>query len=85
MSFDYSHEVIYDWEDLLETGEGYDVIVYAGEDENVKEIHAHSLVLRTRSQYFRTAFSNQWEIKKDGKIILNKPNISPQIFKIILR
>lgn len=34
----------------------YNVIIYAGENENVKEIHAHSNILRTRSQYFRTAY-----------------------------
>ena len=85
MSFEYSQEVINDWEKLLENDEGYDVIIYAGEDENVKEIHVHSLILCTRSQYFRTAFSNEWANKKDGKFILKKPNISPQMFKIILR
>ncbi|GBC17464.2 BTB/POZ domain-containing protein [Rhizophagus irregularis DAOM 181602=DAOM 197198] len=37
------------------------------------------------SQYFRTAFSNEWGEKKDGKFILRKPNISPHLFNIILR
>ncbi|CAB4384935.1 unnamed protein product [Rhizophagus irregularis] len=37
------------------------------------------------SQYFYTAFSNGWAEKKDGKFILRKPNISPQLFNIILR
>ena len=65
--------------------EEYDVIIYAGENENVKEIHAHSSILRVRSQYFRTAFSNNWAEKKNGKFIFKKPNISPQVFEIILR
>ncbi|RIA85702.1 hypothetical protein C1645_808125 [Glomus cerebriforme] len=84
MSFEYFKEVANDFEQLLETDEEYDVIIYAGENENVKEIHAHSLVLRTRSQYFRTAFSKKWAEKKDGKFIFKKPNISPQFLKIIL-
>ncbi|CAB4436904.1 unnamed protein product [Rhizophagus irregularis] len=35
--------------------------------------------------YFRSAFSNVWAEKKDGKFIFEKPNISPQLFDIILR
>ncbi|RGB42626.1 hypothetical protein C1646_662044 [Rhizophagus diaphanus] len=74
-----------DYEKLFETDEGYDVIIYAGENENVKELHAYSNILRIRSQYFRTALSDKWAKKKDGNFILEKPNISPDIFKIILR
>ena len=78
-------EVANDLEKLLENEKDYDVIIYAGENENVKEIHAHSLILSTRSQYFCTAFSNKWAEKKDGKYIFKKPNISLHFFKIILR
>src|ERR1041384_3186433 len=64
---------------------GHDVIDYAGEEPNIKEIHAHSNILCIRSQYFRTAISNEWAEKKDGKFILRKPNISPHLFNVILR
>ncbi|CAB4377989.1 unnamed protein product [Rhizophagus irregularis] len=80
MPFECSQEVISDLERLL-TDDEYDVIIYAGENENVKEIHAHSSILRTRSQYFRTSFSE----KKDGKFIFKLPNIPPQLFEMILR
>jgi hypothetical protein len=85
MTFEYSKDLIVDYEKLLEIDEGHDVIIYAGEDENVKEIYAHSFILCIRSQYFHAAFSSEWANKKDGKFILKKPNISPQVFKIILR
>jgi len=85
MSFEYFQELINDYEKLFDADRECDVIIYAGEDENVKEIHAHSLILCIRSQYFRAAFSNEWAEKKDGNFILKKPNISPQMFKIILR
>ena len=85
MSFEYFQEAASDYEKLLEADEGYDVIIYAGENENAKEIHANSSILRIRSQYFRTVFSNELTKKKDGKYIFNIPNISPQLFKIILR
>ncbi|EXX71016.1 hypothetical protein RirG_082310 [Rhizophagus irregularis DAOM 197198w] len=78
-------ELSNDYEKLLETEIGYDVIIYAGEELNVKEIHAHSNILCIRSKYFSAAFSTEWAEKKDGKFILKKPNISPYIFNIILR
>jgi hypothetical protein len=63
-----------DYEKILESGFGYDVIIYL-----------HSSILCYRSQYFYAAFSNEWAEKKDGKFIFRKPNISPQLFNIILR
>ncbi|GBB93013.1 hypothetical protein RclHR1_00210009 [Rhizophagus clarus] len=72
-------------EKLFETGEGYDVTIYAGQNENVKEIHAHSIILKTRSQYFRAEFSkNNVEIKEEI-YIFRKPNILPQYLTIIVR
>ncbi|GES81108.1 hypothetical protein GLOIN_2v1784878 [Rhizophagus clarus] len=85
MSSKFWAELSSDYEKLFETEFGYDVIIHAGEEPNVKEIHAHSNVLCIRSQYFRSAFSNEWAEKKDGNFILRKPNISPHLFNIILR
>ncbi|CAB4389275.1 unnamed protein product [Rhizophagus irregularis] len=85
MSSKFLEELSNDYEKLFETEIGYDVIIYAGDELNVKEIHAHSNILCIRSKYFRTAFSNEWAEKKDGKFILKKPNISPHLFDIILR
>ncbi|GET65910.1 hypothetical protein GLOIN_2v1176608 [Rhizophagus irregularis DAOM 181602=DAOM 197198] len=85
MSSKFLEELSNDYEKLFETEIGYDVIIYAGEEPNIKEIHAHSNILCIRSKYFRTAFSNEWAEKKDGKFILKKPNISSHLFDIILR
>ena len=74
-----------DYEKLFEEEIGYDVIIYAGEEQDVKEIHAHSNILSIRSQYFRTAFSNEWAEKNGGKFIFRKSNIPPHLFNIILR
>ena len=57
---------------LFETEIGYDVIIYAGEEPNVKEFHAHSNILCIRSQYFRSAFCNEWAEKKRWKVHLKK-------------
>jgi hypothetical protein len=82
MSFEYSQELAYDFEKLFETDEGYDVIIYAGEDDNVKEIHSFSIILRIRSQYFRTAFSNELTKKKDGKFIFKSLTFLPNFLKL---
>jgi len=85
MTSKFLTELSSDYEKLFETGIGYDVIIHAGEEPNVKEIHAHSNILCIRSQYFRSAFSYEWAEKREGKFIFRKPNISPQLFNIILR
>ncbi|GBC19325.1 BTB/POZ protein [Rhizophagus irregularis DAOM 181602=DAOM 197198] len=85
MSSKFLAELSNDYEKLFETEIGYDVIIHAGEGQNRKEIHAHSNILCIRSQYFSSAFSNEWAEKRDGKFIFKKPNISPQLFNIILR
>jgi hypothetical protein len=83
MTFEYIPEVANDLEKLFISDKDYDVIIYAGENE--KRIHAHSLILSARSQYFCAAFSYQWAEKKDGKFIVKKPDISHQIFKMVIR
>src|SRR3954453_1449784 len=85
MSSKFWAELSSDYEKLFETEIGYDVIIYAGEEQNVKEISGQSNILSIRSKYFRSAFSNEWAEKKDGKFIFRKPNISPHLFVIILR
>ncbi|GBC01813.1 hypothetical protein RclHR1_04340010 [Rhizophagus clarus] len=81
----FLEELSGDYENLLETEIGYDVVIYAGEGQDVKEIHAHSNILCARSQYFRIAFSDECAEKRDGKFIFRKPNVSPQLFNVILR
>ncbi|CAG8568325.1 12403_t:CDS:2, partial [Gigaspora rosea] len=79
-------DIAKDFEKLYETKEGYDTIIIAGEEPNVEEIYAHSLILRTRSSYFRSALSDKW-VKRtnDGYLVLKKPNISAINIKIILK
>ena len=86
MSSKFWAELSNDYEKLFETEIGYDVIIYVGEEPNIKEIHAHSNILSIRSQYFRSAFSNEWAEKKDGKFIFrNKVVITTKlIYKELL-
>ncbi|CAB4431911.1 unnamed protein product [Rhizophagus irregularis] len=77
--------VLNNLEKLFKSKKDYDVIIKAGEDDDQKEIYAHSNILRCQSDYFDTAFSSNWAEKKDGKYFFKKPNISPHIFEIIIR
>ncbi len=85
MSLECWQEAANDYEKLLEVDKGYDVIIYAGENDDVKELHALSNILCIRSQYFRNELNKENVEKMKGKFILKIPNISPHLFKIILR
>ncbi|RIA83797.1 BTB/POZ protein, partial [Glomus cerebriforme] len=73
------------FEQLYETKDGCDLVIYAGEEPNVQKIYAHSVILRCQSKYFYTAFSNNWAEKKDGMYIFNKPNVNPNIMNKIIK
>ncbi|CAB4393397.1 unnamed protein product [Rhizophagus irregularis] len=85
MSYNFESEVPEALGQLLKAETDYNVIIYIGEEPNFKEFHAHSIILRCRSEYFNKIFSNKNIEKKDGKYIIKKPNISPQAFDIILK
>ncbi|RHZ74110.1 hypothetical protein Glove_227g15 [Diversispora epigaea] len=70
---------------LFKNGQNYDVMIHAGEEPNVKEFPTHSLILCSRSPYFQTALSSDRARKKGGVTIFKKPNISANIFNIILQ
>ncbi|RIB20352.1 hypothetical protein C2G38_2179513 [Gigaspora rosea] len=74
-----------DFKNLYETKEDYDTIITVGKEPNVESIHAHSIILCTRSSYFRRALSDKWSKRKDGYFVLSKPNISALTFNIILK
>jgi hypothetical protein len=70
---------------LLITGDNHDLIIQAGEGQNMKDFFAHSLILSARSSYFKIALSKEWAKKENGIIIFKKPNISPEIMELILK
>ncbi|CAB4399532.1 unnamed protein product [Rhizophagus irregularis] len=70
---------------ILNDADDFNVIIQVGEDNNIKEFRAHSVILRARSSYFKSALSNGWVTKKDGMYMYNKPNIAPTVFGIVLK
>src|SRR5205085_12616292 len=66
MSSKFWAELSSDYEKLFEAEIGYDVIIYAGEEPNVKEIHAHSNIFCIRSNVSGFAFFvNHIEFKEE--------------------
>ncbi|GES84322.1 BTB/POZ domain-containing protein [Rhizophagus clarus] len=77
-------EMINNYKNLYETKEGYDVKLYAGENNNnIKEFHVRSLILKTHSKFFKEIFSNDDIKKKDGYFIINSNN-SPKVFDVLI-
>jgi hypothetical protein len=85
MCLEFFESLSRDFTSLLDTGEYSDVIIQVGQEPFIKEFRVHSLILRTRSLYFRYALSNTWAKTKGNYIIFRKPNISPNVFEIILK
>ena len=70
---------------IYESSTAYDVLIIAGKEPNIEEFKAHSVILIARSPYFAAALSTNWAKKENDVMIFTKPNITPQIFEILLR
>src|SRR5690349_19866518 len=65
---------------LLSGSDDYDLQVTVGEGPSSKTFEAHSVILRARSPYFKTALSPTWAKKHGEKMVFAKPNIVPAVF-----
>ena len=70
---------------LDESEESFDTEILVGEEPKTKIFKAHALILKIRSPYFRTALSENWVKTKDNVVTLQQPNISVEIFDILLK
>jgi hypothetical protein len=70
---------------ILKTGELSDTEILVGEDPNTKTFRLHSFVLKVGSPYFRAALSNKWKKVENGIIKFKKPNISVEVFDILIK
>ncbi|RIA81223.1 BTB/POZ protein [Glomus cerebriforme] len=85
MCLEFFESLSRDFTSLLDTGDYSDVIIQVGQEPIIREFRVHSLILRTRSLYFRYALSNTWAKTKGNYLVFQKPNISPNVFEIILK
>ncbi|RIB17256.1 hypothetical protein C2G38_2142680 [Gigaspora rosea] len=84
MELNLFEELSNNYLDLLNTNEDFDVIINVEEVSNIKTFHAHSLILKRRSLYFRKELSNANKDQDNNKII-HLRNVSIQNFEIIIR
>ena len=70
--------------EVLEDDEYYDIIIEVGEDPNVKIFRAHMIILCYRSPFFRRTLASNKKNNNDISAHIKLPNISPEIFQIIL-
>lgn len=94
MKYTFLDKLSQDFSGLLDDKEDFNVIFEVDQEPNKKTFTAHSAVLRYRSSYFNKELSNivTDEKKAWGSILWNrntktitKPNISAQVFEIILK
>ena len=85
MSTQFFSKLSQNYIELLEDDEYYDITIEVGEDPNVKIFRAHMNILCYRSPYLRRELASN---KKNNDGVLSHiklPNLSPDIFQIILR
>jgi hypothetical protein len=70
---------------IMDDNEYYDITIEVGNDPYIKIFHAHMVILNYRSTYLQRVLSTNKK-KNDANLVhIKLPNISPEIFQIILR
>jgi hypothetical protein len=85
MTLIFHSGLLKDISSILNDADDFNVIIQVGENNNTKEFRAHSIILRARCPYFKSALSSEWITKKNDMIMFNKPNIKPTVFEMVLK
>ncbi|CAG8457421.1 21512_t:CDS:2 [Racocetra persica] len=62
-----------------------DTKIIVGEKGKIETIYANSFILKIRSEYFLSAFSEGWSRKVDKYFVIKKPNATLDSMNIIIR
>ncbi|GES93538.1 BTB/POZ protein [Rhizophagus clarus] len=83
MSTQFLSKLSQNYIELLDDNEYYDVTIEVGKDPNVRILRSHKNILCHRSPYLRRTLASS----KNRNVLVNikLPNISPEVFQIILR
>ena len=85
MSTQFFPKLSQNYIELLDDDEYYDITVEVGKDPNVKTFRAHKNILCYRSPYLRRTLTTI-KNNNDGDLAhIKLPNLSPEIFQIVLR
>jgi hypothetical protein len=85
MNYQNTRHLSKDFSNLLKNNNDYNVKIKVGEKPNIKEFKLHSVILSSRSNYFKKALSSQWAKREYGIIIFEQPNISSLVFEVLVK
>ena len=85
MSKEFLPNVIQNYIDLLNDNEYSDVAIEVGQDPNIKIFRLHMNILSSRSPYLREILNSRERNYNNDLDRIVLPNISPEIFQIILK
>ena len=85
MSTEFLSKLSQNYIELLDDDEYYDITIEVGEDSNVKILRAHMNILCYHSPYLRRILASNKKNKDNVLAHIKLPNISPDVFQIILR
>ena len=71
--------------EILEDDEYYDITIEVGKDPNVKIFRAHMIILCYRSPFLLRNLASNEKKNNDSLAHIKLPNISPEIFQLILK
>src|SRR3954447_2981319 len=71
--------------EILDDNDYYDITIEVGNDPYVKIFRAHIVILNYRSPYLRRILSTNKKKNNEELVHIKLSNISPEIFRIILR
>ena len=71
--------------EILEDDEYYDITIEVGKDPYIKVFRSHMVILYYRSPYLRRILSTNKRKNYGTLVHIKLPDISPEIFQIILR
>ncbi|UZO08542.1 uncharacterized protein OCT59_028796 [Rhizophagus irregularis] len=84
MSTQFLSKLSQNYIELLKDDKYYDVTIEVGEDPNVKIFRAHMNILCYRSPYLQRNLASNKRNNDNFLVHIKLPNISPEIFQIIL-
>ncbi|CAB4412217.1 unnamed protein product [Rhizophagus irregularis] len=85
MSTQFFSKLSQNYIELLDDSEYYDITIEVGKDPNVKIFRSHKIILCYRSPCLRRSLASSKNQNKDNVLTIKFPNISPEVFQIILR
>ena len=85
MSTQFFSKLSHNYIELLKDDEYYDVTIEVGEDPNVKIFRAHMNIIYYRSPYLRRALGSNKKNNDNSIAHIKLPNLSPEIFQVILK